>query len=98
MVNIRFLDLWNNEPAIMMQETTDLPVTAQLIDNAPVSGENNEFLQGNNGFYVAHSDVQRMINTATPRYEEISMRRLFFGMNRSVMRTLLKTTAKESSK
>lgn len=95
MTNTRILDSWNNEPAIIVQEFTNLSVTDRYDDDLPVPGEDDEFLDEYNRLHVMYWDIQRMIASAMLRYEEISLTRLSDEMIWNVTETLFKTTAKE---
>lgn len=47
-------DLWNNELAIVVQETKNPPMTHRYTDDLPVAGEKDEFLHEDNRLIVAH--------------------------------------------
>lgn len=64
---IRVQDLCNNEPAIMMQESTDLTVTIQNVDGLQLSVEEDQSFQCNNILYVTQLEVQTMIYHAMLR-------------------------------
>lgn len=82
----------------MVLETADLPVTELYADKLPVSRNNDDCLHDNNWLHVAHSDVERIIDSAMLRYEENSMIPLSHEIIRNTKETLLKTTAKKATK
>lgn len=83
--NIRITDVWNNELAVKVPETTHLPMDDRHSDDLPESGEDEEFLHENYRLHITHSEVQKMIDSAMYRYEESTMRRLSEGMTRHTM-------------
>lgn len=98
MANIRVPDFSNSELATMMQETKIPSVADRLTDILAVSGEDEEFLDDSNKFHLTHSNIQRMIDSAIPRYEERTFRQLSGGMFRNTMESLPKITVKEPKK
>lgn len=54
MVNIRVPELWNNEPALTMLETTKPTVTDRHAVDLPVSEEDDELPHENNKLLVTY--------------------------------------------
>lgn len=96
--NILVSIIWNNQLAIMANETTNLPMTDRNADDLSVSAENEEFLDAKNRLHLSHVEVQGMIDSDMFRYEKSILRWLTVEMIQNAMETLHRTSAKEETK
>lgn len=60
----------------MLQETTNPTMTERNAGGLPVSGEDDPFLGNNKQLHLAHSEVQRMIESAILRVDENTLTRV----------------------
>lgn len=70
--SIPFPDSWNNGHEMMVQETTNLPVTDLRAYDLSVLQQYDDFLYDNNELHETHSDVQMMTDSPYPSIKQIS--------------------------
>lgn len=67
MASVCVPELWTYKHAIMVQETTNMPLTIRQADDVPLSGEEDEFLAENNRVNLVHSEVPKVSSCAMLR-------------------------------
>lgn len=97
MANIQVSDMCNNQPTILLQKTTNPPMTCWHADGLALLEEDDEFLDDHNRLFLTYSEVHRVIHSTMLRSEESTLERVTNGVTQNTMETLLMIAAGEAT-